>query len=407
MQLQVQVEQHIRYLDQSVESEHFRLRYRKWSHFDGHPGGVNAIRHESILTTQLDALERLYSRMRSEFDWAVPRTDASGKTHVYVMNTRSLFPNSDDALTWHDIDGVPYVLLPCHSKDPTLESAIQHAAADAAHEAAHVFLDGTRDEPPWSAWGQRTWFDESIASYLERTTLADNPHWLVGCRHWSDRPDVSLDAQESQYAGLFAAYLVRLYGTDILKKLWDRAGPGKHPLHVLNDVLTADQREAASPDPSMCRTFGEYCADSYFVNDPASPAYAPEVAARFGARAPAATLSVPPSSHGSATADLVVEHLACQYCTIPVHEGLHALELSVQSDAGADGLRAYAAVVGSDLTRGAQIQLQPNRRSTSATLHGRVTPTDLDTIHHIVVTVANCSTSKSSVARYRVEVAPG
>src|SRR5436309_2260613 len=171
-----------------MESEHFVVHFGLRNPRSGRGLGPGGVGDPVLVRTYLSALERLYRTLKSPpWNREEPVTDASGKTCVYVCDLAQI--GFTDPVTVLDRDGVPYIGLPCRSREPLTDAVFRRAAAEAVHEATHVF---NAQQRPFDAFESQwwAWLDEAIATYMESRVLPGNQDYFRFLPDWIDHPGV-------------------------------------------------------------------------------------------------------------------------------------------------------------------------------------------------------------------------
>ena len=143
------------------------------------------------------------------------------------------------------------------------------AAVEAVHEVTHVFNWAAR--PPLRSLmeGKWRWFDEATAVLMETLIYPGNLDSTRFCMNWMDLPELPVDHPGMRYeAGMFARYLSRRFGPQLISDIWTKSEPHEDPIYALHR-LTSDQcpqhLRSMTPETSRCWIFGEYAHDSYFL----------------------------------------------------------------------------------------------------------------------------------------------
>jgi hypothetical protein len=338
------------------------------------------------------------------------RPDIKRKTLVQVLDVESIFPLNACPFTTEDQDGVPYIVLPCHSPHPLQEAEQQWALATALHEATHVFNCRIRPlSSPYSFYW--AWFDEALAVYMETLhKYRDNFRFL---RTWIEKPELSLDNSDAYYqAGQFLAYLVGKMGVEFVNRVWMESAPGEKPFEAITRMLPANET-LVSADPNKRDLFASgYCMDSWFLNDPASEMYSPELYRRFGERAVTESF-VMKSGWKVETTDKPEEqehldHLACRYYRFYIKDNMEQLSVELHSpdEAGTSPLKAELASVTKEGRRERVISLLPapgnsRKKTRLQTTVKTINPKQLD---HFILTVTNCGVSRQHDDRKRYTI---
>jgi hypothetical protein len=365
-----------------MESAHFLVRFGLRNPVTGKGLGPDGIRDRIVALTYIESLEKLYNVMINP-PWSrqPPIIGDLGRTEVYVFDT-SPFTASDD-------NGVPFICLSSRSNEPTTQSELHRAAAEAVHEATHVFNFRERPFPdpytyPWE------WFDEGFAVFMETLVVAGNPDYCRFLMNWIDIPETSLDDLNAKYqAGMFIRYLAKRFGYYFINDVWTKSMSTELPFEAL-DRLMPNQQKFISSDPNDRDVFASgYCIDPYFLWDPASACLAPEVLVRYGERTVSETFSLIRGQNVQAISKL--NHLACRYFRFFIGDAITSIEFTVQTSAPRPfaPLKAELAVVDNEMKRQALVPLlyvsgSPQQVSAQLDL------TNYDGIGHLVLAVSNC-----------------
>lgn len=412
MQLPPRAARVVRLLRRTLESDHFIVHFGPRDRPEGRGLGSLGIRDRRLVLTYLDALERLYTAMTAQpLERQLPGFFAQRKVNVYIVDISQMFPEEECALTSVDEKRVPYIALPCRTNEPTIRAELDRAAAEAVHEATHVF--NMRERPlyvrdsderplldpyhwPWA------WFDEATATFMESVVLAGNHDTLRFGLDWSDRPESSLDDWSACYeAWMFVRYLAKRFGLGFISKVWTEAAEDENPIETLTRLLDKDCNNSvfSSPKPDTPDIFASgYCLDSYFLWDPESPGYAPEVYARYGERAVTESFVLQARSRASSSDSL--HHLSCRYYRLYIGSEVSTLEvrLSSQMPNHRMPLKVELAVVTTEMKRGPVGVLRPADPvgpEEPVRLCARVNNLDANRIDHLVLVVTNCGLRSS------------
>src|SRR2546423_2084284 len=180
--------------------------------------------------------------------WSRPRpiVGSDSKTVVHVLDTSKL--NITGGFTDQDTQGVPYIVLPCGIDEPTIQGELQHAAADALHQATHLF---NARERPLRAFNVSTWLwmHEAMAVFMETIVMPENQDYFRFLKSWIDMPQVSLDNHQAGYqASMFIRYLSAKLGLEFVSKVWAESRPNETPLEAFIRLMPPGQK-FSSPDP--------------------------------------------------------------------------------------------------------------------------------------------------------------
>jgi hypothetical protein len=349
---------------------------------------------ERLIKTYGQGLEMLYRAMTSP-PWSRP--EIGRVTDVHILDVAAIFPSWAYPFTAED-KGVPYIVLPCRTSDPTHEAERQWALATAVHEATHVFNCQRRPlSSPYSAkWG---WFDEALAVFMEMKLITDYHDHFRSLGIWTDIPELSLDDPIARYqAGRFVAYLAERESVEFVNRVWMDSMLEETPLEAIARLLPVGQK-LVSADPDEQDLFASgYCLDSWFLNDPASLAYAPALYARYGERAITESFILCSGDRletGAKTeAQDLLNHLACRYYRFYLEDEVKRLRIELQSpdEPEKSPFKAELAVVTKENRRGQVIPLRPasNNTSRQTLLTAYVKRADLNDLDHFILVVTNC-----------------
>jgi hypothetical protein len=373
-----------RQLPEELNTAHYHIRYGYRYRCPGTGLGVRGVRGQGMLTAYVDGMERLYRSMVSrEFNrLRKPKTDASSLVRVLVFDLRDYLLGGDGSpFTARGKDDVRTIALPCRNAEPLLQSCLNRAAADAVHEATHVFNYAAR--PRGVKDGSWEWFNEATAVYMEARVLPGNLESIYFLMDWNDRPEVPLDVTGYQGA-MFVQYLVERYSAQLLTDLWEKSEPGEKPLEALAR-LSDDSPETKPPALTDCAVFADYCLHAYFTCDQNSRCFRPEVYARYGWRMVSEGFQL--STGESASVRSSLDHLSCRYYRVELRPGANSLRCRLRSLNPSGGhLSAQIALVRRDLRReGAAIQFLPVNGELAADCY----PAGDGGTDHLVVQVAN------------------
>jgi hypothetical protein len=382
-------------LTESLKSEHFIIHYGLRNPPEGRGLASDGVRDRVLVLTYLHALESLYNAMTGH-PWSrqPPAVDGSDRTHVYVFG--------DNPLTTFDgVTMLPEIYLPCRSKEPTTQSELLRAAAEAVHEGAHLFNFGKRpyydsSTEPW------VWFDEGIAILMETIVAAGNPDYCRFLVGWIDTPETPLDDEDAKYqAGMFMRYIVKRLGPEIVNRVWNESLPGEGPIDALQRLMPTMKRPETflSADPAVRDIFASgYCIDPYFIWDHESASLAPDIFFRFGERAVSETFVLTPGKTASAKGD-TLDHLACRYYRLYLKGGVGALRVEMMPDGGvaSTALKGEVVVVTTERTRLPAVALsqsgpEDDRQGPLSAVLGSLEPNKID---HVVLVVSNCGVKSS------------
>jgi hypothetical protein len=379
----------------TVEPVHFEIQYKLRNPQRGRGEGSGGVVDEQLIRTYLDGLEMLYRTLTSP-PWS--RSELDRITKVQILDVSSIFPIMSGPFTTENLEGVPYIVLPCRTSDPTRGAERQWALATAVHEATHVF--NHRKRPLSLAYSAKwAWFDEALAVFMEMQLITDYRDHFRFLGKWIERPEMSLDDPAANYqAGQFVAYLAKRQGIEFINRVWMESAERETPLEAIARLLPEGQK-IVSADPDECDLFASgYCLDSWFLNDPASPAYAPALYERYGERAltesfvlfAGAKVGINENQTGQDTLD----HLACRYYRFYLESGVKEfiVELHSSDEPGKSPLKAELAFVTAENLRGQVLPLRPvhNSNNEETLLTVQVKDINYNDFDHLILVVTNC-----------------
>jgi hypothetical protein len=379
------------YLPSNHDTEHFVLHYLSSDQRSGRLG-PQSVRGTAIIEDYAEGLEAAYRLLSSSpYSRHPPRTDDTGKTHVYVCDP-SMLIRAGCPFASHDAHHVPYIVLPSRSRGATLDEEKAVARAQAAHETTHAFnfLQRPLDQIDTAAWA---WLDEGTAVHIEATLCPGAQVALPYAASWVSRPEIPLDVERAWYlAGAFVSYLCEKYGAEFLRQVWMQQDPTA--LAAIGKVARGYGSPFVDATPGSLDLFARgYCTDSYFPAEAQPGKHLRYVYERYGSR-------VPTSSH-ELTIDHrreqfvgEIDHLACRYHRLYVGFG-EECSVSVEAPCADRGLllKAHLAVVQSDGGQGHLVPLYPVGEPTEACmvkLAATLTSGYYRNADHLVLVVSNC-----------------
>jgi hypothetical protein len=375
------------------ESQHFIIRYGYRNQpTTGRGMGADGVRDRVLILTYLHALENLYRTMRAApWNHPAPNTGRRKRTRVFVCDS--------DPITSYDDDRVPCIVLSSRSDEPTTHAELGRAAAEAVHEATHLFNFEKRphyetSSDPW------VWFDEGIAVLMETLVVAGNPDYFRFLRDWIDAPDMPLDEPEEKYqTGMFINYLYRTLGPQFINKVWIQSLTGEGPLEALTRIAAGQNLTFLSANPKVRDIFASgYCMDPYFMWDHGSVSLAPDLFFRFGDRAIAETFTLDVNERCEVSDYL--NHLSCRYYRFNLKSGVTKLtvEMAVEDNCQTTPLKAEVAFVTPQMQRErVEPLLQAPGQSSDEGCQMSVvlSPLEEKKLDHLVLVISNCGTQTS------------
>jgi len=291
--------------------------------------------------------------------------------------------------------GVPYIVLPSRCDEPTIQAELHKAAAEAVHEAAHVFNYTQRQfhELTSHAW---KWFDEAFAVFMETHVISGNQDYFRYVMDWIDLPETPLDAEYAKYqAGMFVRYIAKIgeLGPAFVNQVWTQSEPDEKPFEALARFLRSKGLILSSADPDVTDIFGSgYCLEPYFLWHHRSPSLAPDVFARYGERAVSQSWEMYPGRDETTTG--MLDHLACRYYRYYVRSGVTRLRVELQRQSvNPAPLKGEMVIIRKNLERSTTLPLRASDQAklpAVPTLSVELRDLDPDSIDHIVLVVSNC-----------------
>jgi hypothetical protein len=366
-----------------LESEHFVVHFALVNPLTGKGLAADGVRDRSIVATYLEALEHCYEVMTSA-PWSrqPPVVGPQGKTNVFVLDSAPF--------TSTDLQMVPYICLPSRHNEPTSKGEFELAAAEAVHEAVHLF---NYSERPFhdvysGAWA---WFDCALAAYIETIVLPENLDYLRFVGDWIRMPHNSLDGSGGQDQGLFIKCLAKRLGQQFVNDIWTKALPHETPIDALVRMFPRSG-VFASCEPHVRDVFGSgYCMDSYFFEDSSSDCYEPRAYERYGNRTVSDSVIV---DLGETIIRDSIDHLACRYYRLRMPAEVEEGQVRILLKAGVTiaPLKAEAAIVRPNGQRMFRESLLMTRFKDSEGLEQLSCNISLisNMVDHVLLVVSNC-----------------
>lgn len=316
-----------------LPSEHFLICYLPRNPANGRGGGVRGVWNEALLQAYIDGLEKLYDAMiAAPWERDAPIVGEEGRTRVYVgvLDSVAIIPGGGSPFTALDRNDVPYIWLPGRTGEPRGPAELEWAMAVAIHEAVHLF--NCRQRPLHDVnTANWNWFDEAMAIFIEAWLIPDNFDHYRFFGDWIALPHLSLDTPGAGYqAGRFAHYLSKKFNVEFVNRVWTESEPEEAPLEALERLALEKGEVFISSSPHVRDIFASgYCLDSWFLNDPESLFYSPELFERFGERALSESFELGPCDEAS-TED-TLDHLACRYYRFYLSDGASTFHIELRS----------------------------------------------------------------------------
>jgi hypothetical protein len=374
------------------ETAHFRLYFWPRNQPAGRGHGINGSWQTNLLQTYAEGLELLYAALTAP-PWSRPPLDRV--VEVLVLDPATLFLGDGGPFTTVSATGEPYIVLPCRSFEPTLALETGWALAVAVHEATHVFncqLRHLLDDVMADHWA---WFDEATALLAEQLLLPAQQDHFRFLGEWFAKPEIPLDDFNARYtAGQFVRYLAARFDLAFVNRVWLASLPAETPLAALTRLLPAGHT-FLSAAPHISDVFASgYCLDSWFLNDPASAAYAPELYARYGERALSESFELQ-AGQSAETSD-ALDHLACRYYRFYLAGDVREIQLEITPAQAQAPLKAELVSVTKEQRRGVVTPLCPPD-PTRPVLAARLAQARTAAVDHFILVVTNCGTRAAQI----------
>lgn len=382
-------------LPSEAESNNFIIRYGFRNPPSGPGLGGDGVRDQILILTYFQALESLYRVMTSPpWNRRCPIVGDLKKTLVYVCDS--------PPFTAYDDNKVPCIVLPSRSSEPTTNAELRRAAAEAVHEATHLFNFTHRphyetSSKPW------IWFDEGMAVLLETLVVAGNPDYFRFMMNWIDMPEMPLDDPMGKYqAGMFVRYLYMRMGVEFVNEVWTKSSVGIGPLDALAHFAALKNETFISADPTVEDIFASgYCIDPYFMCDHTGVGLAPDLFFRFGERAISQTLVLDPITDSEIEVKDFLDHLSCRYYRIYLKNDVKQLSvrMSFNQPCVRRIFKAEIATVTKHKMRSSVTRLHEEiAQDPDGCCHLNATLTGLDAgkIDHLLLVVSNCGVRSSA-----------
>lgn len=389
-------------LHEVAESAHFTIRYLRRTPpllLTGQGHGAVGVRDPRLIDNYLETLESTFCLLTSqEQGWPAPKTNQTGKIQVYVTGLTAMGRGSE-AFTALDRGGTPFIVLPSQTQEASSENIRCRAAAEAAHELAHVFCWSVR--PPLRSPIEKRWrwFNEATAVFVESLVVRNVTESNRFALRWCDYPDWSLDDDSMQLeSGYFAQYLSRRFGSEIIRSIWTESLSTEGPVDVLNRLVQCSSQSA------ICPIFGEYAHASYFVREDFDNLRGKDLFERFEGRALTENVVV----DTAATVQLVnsIDHLACRYYRIVPRIECSRLSVNVKTTSKSGTLfRSFLSAQNAKGQRVHTVELgvPPSglalRMEDRGVLSANITRREWSRGDSLLLTVANCGLRSRRFAR--------
>ena len=326
-------------LDSYLDSAHFIVIYRLRNPREGQGDVRGDVRSIRLVQSYLHSLERAYEFLTNP-PWqreTPPVCEEFRKTVVFVFDLSQYIIARGGPVTLFNKDGIPFICLPSQIDEPTSTAALQYATAAAVHEGVHALNCSQRAYGGLSAERWR-WFEEAFCVYMESFILGSNPDHFRYLAEWHDRPDLSLDGGDWVYRTcMFVHYLARRFGLQFLNSVWEDSEEDESPLEAVDRLRQEEgfEEKNSGHEISLKGLFERYCLDCYFVLDPNSTCFCPDVCVRYGGMA--LTHSHTFKNGKPFVHETKLDHLAAHYFRFYVTNDAKNIRFSLKADSQKDG----------------------------------------------------------------------
>jgi len=356
----------------------FKIKYGPYAVTGGPRAGYRSQRSLDLVTAYAEGLKNAFEALK---DRVFTNTNPPGLIQVAVCHIPDYLSGARNEPTTIPSRTGPRILLSNRSSEISTATRVDRARTEATHEVCHVFQFTKRprqDDPVWDSW---EWMNDAAAVYCEQLVHPGGAESCFYCQDWLDSPEVSLDKQ-TYPSSMFVRWYASKFTPKSIGQIWEDAKASEGPLDAI-EAITAR---------SINDLFTDYARDGFFLCDPASPCYYPDVHFLWGTREIRKRF-VLPAENGNPFAGSL-DHLAAEYFEVRVGSGVSSVECTFESIAEPTALRAWIAEVKYNLHRGATEELKPlgaSVRKAAITLSG----SELD---YLVIVVTNGSRSQDKVS---------
>ena len=335
-----------------LDIAHFKIKYGPYAVTGGPRAGYRSQRSLDLVTAYAEGLKNAFEALK---DRVFTNTNPPGLIQVAVCHIPDYLSGARNEPTTIPSRAGPRILLSNRSTERPRQ-----------------------DDPVWDSW---EWMNDAAAVYCEQLVHPGGAESCFYCQDWLDSPEVSLDKQ-TYPSGMFVRWYASKFTPKSIGQIWEDAKASEGPLDAI-EAITAR---------SINDLFTDYARDGFFLCDPASPCYYPDVHFLWGTREIRKRF-VLPAENGNPFAGSL-DHLAAEYFEVRVGSGVSSVECTFESIAEPTALRAWIAEVKYNLHRGATEELKPlgaSVRKAAITLSG----SELD---YLVIVVTNGSRSQDKVS---------
>ncbi len=317
----------------------FRIKYGAYEVKGVRRSGYRGHRGIGLVTAYVDGFDSGLHDLKQHIfkNTAIPDQIPVGIFHLpdYIQGARNE-PGTIPSRTG------PKIMLSNRSHEISGAARVDRARTEATHEVCHVFQLAKRgpDDPKRTHWG---WINEAVAVYCEQFVHRSGAENCYYCQEWLDSPEVSLDAL-SYPSSMFIRWFAKKYDPASIGQIWETSGPGDTPLRMIEKVSKQ----------SFDDLFTAYARDAYFLCDPESGCFFPDIYFLWGFREVRDKFRLPAESGNAFEGRLA--HLASNYFEVRAGAEVQSIECTLDA---APGLRAQIAAVRHDLWRGSVQEFQP------------------------------------------------
>jgi Family of unknown function (DUF6055) len=358
-------------LPRLLKTEHFEIRYGPYDAGHSAQGGYRGYRELGLVEAYADGLETGFNMLQRDI---FKETKPLCPIRVAIFHLPDYPSGQGNRPATLPTCGPSRIILSNRSCEITEEARVDRAKTEAVHEVCHVFQFDRR--PPrfdlrGSSWD---WITEATAAYCEQFVYPRGKEGCFYCQDWLDSPEVSLDVQ-GYSSSMFMRWLDRRSRTYSIGQIWENAEQADRPLDVV-ERLTGHSTE---------ELFTDYARDAYFLRDPDSHCFLPEVHSLWGSREIRKDFILPKDSGQQFKG--TINHLAAMYFAVRIDTTVSVMESLLECKLESEVLRAQIVVVKPDLHRGVSTEMMG---SNPGILSGKINSYGTD-VDHFVVVVSNGS----------------
>jgi hypothetical protein len=354
----------------------FQVRYGPYAVTGGRAAGFRGFRGMNLVTAYAEGLKYAFDTLGHE---VFTDTKPVGPIQVAVFHIPDYLAGQ-----WNEPTTIPSavglrILLPNRSWEISVAARVDRARAEATHEVCHVYQFTRRlpqDDPVYDLWA---WINDAAAVWAEQFVNRGGGESCFYCQDWLDSPEVPLDRQ-SYPSCMFIRWFASQFTSASVGRLWETARPNEGPLDIIERL-----------HGPIADLFTNYARDGYFLCDPSSHCYYPDVHFLWGFREIRYRFLLP--SCTNPPFDGVIDHLAAVYFEVRTNADVAKIHCVLVLPKPVQGVRAWISQVKPDLHRGANEEFKP----VDGGHQEAILNTDHDNTDHYVIIVTNGSRRSDKV----------